>query len=86
MKTIDIKSLLIGALTALLIITLTSGKPNDNNALKFVPSATGMGIYNEQTNILYLYRAWNRVKIDDTPIQVFKVAEDGASLTEIKEK
>ena len=84
MKTIDTKSLLLGVVATLLIFVLTSSKSSDdNNGLVFVPSAGGMGVYNPQSKMLYLYKMWN-LKINLEPSQILKPAEDGSSFTEIK--
>ena len=85
MKTIDIKSLLIGAIAASSIIVLTSSnyQTEDNNNIQFVASAAGTGIYNSQTKTLYMYKMWN-ANLNPKPHEVFKVAADGSYLTAIK--
>jgi len=83
MKTLNLKSLLIGAATTLVVIALAGNKPDDADNLQFIASPAGCGIYNTQTKTLYLYKMWmNNMK--GHPSQTFKVAADGSSLTEVK--
>ncbi len=83
MRKFDSKSLILGAMVTLSIIALTSATSDDTAKFEFVASPVGIAIYNGQTNTLYSYKMW-AAKINTTPFQVFKVAEDGSSLAEIK--
>ena len=82
MKIIDTKSLLLGILATSLVLILTSGKTieNDNN-IDFVPCPTGTAIYNKTTKTLFLYGATFGGGVQEKPNRIYKVAEDGSSLT-----
>lgn len=84
MKTIDIKSLMIGALAAILIIALTSSAPNEESPIQFVGSSAGLGIWNKQTQILYLYKMLPGGNMKREPSEIFKIEEGGARLKDIE--
>ena len=83
MKTIDTKSLLLGVLAASLILTLTSGKVIENNDnIDFLGTPYTVGIYNKSTKTIYVYEIkMGGKKIEEKPSLVYKLAEDGSSLT-----
>lgn len=84
MKTIDMKSVVIGGLIAIFGFALISSTPLDeNDSIEFVPHPGGIGIYNQQSKTLYLYKMWN-LKLAETPYQTFTVSDDGKTLEEIK--
>lgn len=70
----------LGAITALSIVALLSATPDSSDNIEFVPTATGMAIYNQISNTLYVYQMWNG-KIASTPKQTLHVAADGSELT-----
>lgn len=85
MKTIAPKSFLLGAFGVLILIFLLSSRePESNSNIEFVGSPYGIGIYNKDTKMLYMYI--NAIPgLRAKPAQVLKVADDGSSLTEIKQ-
>ena len=83
MKTIDMKSLLLGVLATSLVLTLTSGKISENeDNIDFVASPSGVGIFNKGTRTLYMYRiGYGAASINQKPDHIYAVAEDGSGLT-----
>lgn len=83
MKTINYKSMLLGASGILLLLTLTSGKlQQSSDNITFLSTPTGVGIYNKSSKTIYLYKVTGMsVGIQETPTNVYKVADDGSSLT-----
>ena len=83
MKTLNIKSLILGAIVATSIIILTGSKSDNPDNIKFVAMPAGFGIYNQETKTLHYY-TFMLGTLRKTPTASFKVSDDGASLTEIK--
>jgi hypothetical protein len=83
MKTIDTKSLLLGVLATALFLTLTSGKTNESDTnFQFFTTASAVGIYNNTTKTIYTYGINGMGKgLDESPSRIFKIADDGSSLT-----
>jgi hypothetical protein len=83
MKTIDTKSLLLGILATTLVLTLTSGKMSESNAsFQFLATPATIGIYNNSTKTIYLYPFTFAGKgLEETPSRIYKVADDGSSIT-----
>jgi hypothetical protein len=84
MKTIDTKSLLLGVLATVLVLTLTSSKSSEekNDNFEFLSLPLSVGIYNKTTKTIYLYTTNSQGKgMDENPSRIYKVAEDGSSVT-----
>lgn len=85
MKTIDTKSLLLGAILSILVLTLTSGKTSsDNNEIQIFTKELYTYIFNKQTNTIYQYGKTFKGLITETPEITYKVAADGSSVNIIK--
>ncbi len=85
MKTIDNKSLLLGAALSILLLTLTSGKTSsDNNELQIFTKGAYTYVFNKQTNTIYQYTETFKGNISETLAGTYKVAADGSSITVIK--
>jgi hypothetical protein len=82
MKTIDTKSLFVGAGITLLFLTLTSEKlPNEDNNLKVFSRDLFLEIYNPTTNTLYEYSSGVGARTKDgEPGVIYKIAADGSSI------
>jgi hypothetical protein len=81
MKTIDTKSLLLGATLSVLFLTLTSSKTSsDNSDLEIFTRGNVVDVFNKQTNTIYEYPNTIKGKISDKPINIYKVAADGSSI------
>jgi hypothetical protein len=84
MKTIDTRSLFLGAVATLLIMALSGSRPADDaDPITFIASPAGAGIYNKQTKTLYMY-SMMMGNLKTRPNAIYKVSEDGSGLTEIK--
>lgn len=85
MKNLDLKSLIAGGLIAFggLIFIGSAPVDADDEIIEFVPHPGGVGIYNQETKTLYLYKMWN-LKLAETPYQTFSVGDDGKTMVEIK--
>lgn len=84
MKSIDLKSLLIGVLATALVVTLMSNHvPEIEKKTELISSPAGLYIYNKETNMLHVYSMFMN-KLNTRPIAVYTIAEDGSSLSEIK--
>jgi hypothetical protein len=83
MKTIDTKSLLLGAIATCLVFLLSSGKmPEQNDNISFVSSPTGVGIYNKTTRTIYLYKlTFGGLGLVEKPSNIYEVMNEGSSLT-----
>jgi hypothetical protein len=56
MKTLDLKSILIGRLIAVRTFLLIGGIPNNNSdSMEIIGIPLGMAIHNKQSNTVYLY-------------------------------
>lgn len=82
MKTIDTKSLLIGAGITFLFLTLTSGKlAEEDNNIKVFSREGFLEIYNPRTNTLYEYTPGIGARTrDGEPGTTYKIAADGSSV------
>ncbi len=80
MKTIDTKSLLLGVLATVLVLTLTSGRTKDEeNNLVITSRDRGLVVFNKQTMTIYeFYSTFGG--ISKTPGNVYKISPDGSSL------
>jgi len=87
MKTIDTKSLLLGAcLTALTFILTSSKTSSEESNIELYTRLSWTYVYNKQTKILYQYGCnGTQRKIDEKPECLYKVAADGSSLTMSKD-
>lgn len=86
MKTIDKKSILIGAFATILFLSLTSSKKSDTDTnFEFVTLSTGLGIYDKSANLLHMYKM-PYLYLDKNPYASYIINDNGASLTEIKSK
>jgi hypothetical protein len=81
MKTIDTRSLLLGVLAAGLVLTLTSSKSSESSNLSFAGYQYGFGLFNKTTNTFYIYKQSMPGSMPERPSYVYKVADDGSSLT-----
>jgi len=85
MKTIDTKSVLLGATLSLVLLTLTSGKTSsDNSDLQIFTRGERTSFFNKQTKTIYEYNRTFKGLITETPENTYKVAEDGSSIKVIK--
>ena len=86
MKTINLKSLLLGVVAAFLIIIMLSARaPEPTSNFEFVATHSGVGIYNKDTKTLYMYVGVGMAgALSTKPPIMYKVADDGASITAIK--
>lgn len=84
MKTIDIKSLFLGVLASLLIVTLTSSKSEEGDNIEFATASAGVGIYNKNTRTLYVYKlTFGGAGLQEKPVNTYKVSEDGSHLKSV---
>ena len=80
MKTLDTKSLILGACATLLIISLTSSKTTEtSNNLETVGYPGGLGVFNKDTRMLYLYQ-YRISGLSNKPEHTYFVASDGSNL------
>ena len=82
MKTIDTKSLFLGATLSVLVLILTSSKTasDNNNDLEIFARNTATEVFNKKTNIIYEYYSNSKGKINDKPDNIYKIADDGSSI------
>lgn len=85
MKTIDIKSLLLGVLATALMFTLTSSKNAEDNTLSFAGYQYGFGLFNKTTNTFYIYKQSLPGSMPEKPSYVYKVSDNGSSLTKVEQ-
>jgi hypothetical protein len=81
MKTIDTKSLILGAALSVLFLALTSSKTSsDNSNLEIFSRGGGLDVFNRQSNTIYEY--YGTVKgVRDKPDNIYVIAADGSSIT-----
>lgn len=83
MEKIDIKSLVIGMLVAVLSFSLLSSSPQEEKStLTLSGQPGGIFIYNSNTNQLFKYDLERGGGITTTPSKIYKVSPDGSRLGE----
>ena len=82
MKTIDTRSLLLGAALSVLFLTLTSSKTSsDIDDLEIFARGATVDVFNKKTNTIYEYDFNMKGKISNTPLRTYKISTDGSSIT-----
>ena len=87
MKTIDFKSALIGALAVLVILLSAGGTTATRQSEESGPvdvAVVGNATYHRNSGTLRVFGAGLGGKIKPEPLFVYKVADDGSTITEIK--
>jgi hypothetical protein len=84
MKTIDTKSMLLGVLATLLVITLTGGKSSDEEGdLQIFSRESRINVFNKKTKILYEYLPTFKGKYPEKPELIYKVSVDGSTISPV---
>jgi len=89
MKKVDVKSLVIGALGTLLILSLTSGRlPEPESDLDVGYIGAGIGVYNKRTNTVYMYKGgvYTPLELKPKPYAVYQISENGSGIAEVTQK
>jgi hypothetical protein len=89
MKNVDVKSLVIGVLSTLLVLSLLSSRlPEPDSALDVGYTGAGFGIFNRRTNTIYLYKGgtYSPMEIKPKPYAVYQISENGSGLAEVTPK